>query len=303
MLGMAIVRGRGFALEDARQEAPVAIVSAAGARRLWPDEDPIGKTLRISIPPAGQRRVADTVHELRKVEDAWAGALVVTVIGVTTDVVSGFVYEGIDSAHLYLPTSPTGSRAGELMVRLRPDRRRPSAGQLEGSQSGLPLDELKTVLTRAHPDPLAFDILSLDEIVAMQMFPLRAASWIGSLLSAVAVALSVSGLYGVLTYVFGQRRQEIGIRMALGASVSTVIGLVLRQSARLAGVGAAVGVALAFTVMKILSIRVRLDNVSVIDPGAFAVSIALIAAAVAVASYAPARRASSVDPMVALRNE
>ena len=143
MLGMPIVRGRGFAPEDARQEAPVAIISAAGARRFWPDDDPIGKTLRISIPPAGQRRVADTVHELRKVGDVWAGALVVTVIGVTTDVVSGFVYKGTDPAHLYLPTSPTGSRAGELMVRLRSDTRGPAAGQLDGIQSGIPLDELR----------------------------------------------------------------------------------------------------------------------------------------------------------------
>ena len=135
------------------------------------------------------------------------------------------------------------------------------------------------------------------------MFPLRAASWIGSLLSAVAVALSVSGLYGALTYVFGQRRHEIGIRMALGASVSAVIGLAVRQSARLAGLGAAIGVALAFTVMKVLSAIVRLDNVSVIDPGAFAVSIALIAAAVAVASYAPARRAARIDPLSMLRTD
>jgi predicted permease len=303
MLGMPIVRGRGFAPEEAGQEAPVAIVSAAAARRLWPDDDPIGKTMRIPIPPAGQRRVADTVHELRKAGDAWAGSLVVTVIGVTTDVVSGFVYEGFDAAHLYLPTSPTGSRAGDLMVRLRPDTRGPARAQLEGTQPGVRLDELKTILTRAHPDPLAFDILSLDEMVALQMFPLRAASWLGSLLSAVAVALSVSGLYGVLTYVFGQRRQEIGIRMALGASASAVIGLVVRQSARLAGLGAAVGVVLAFTVMKILSTRVRLDNVSVIDPGAFAVSIVLIAAAVAVASYAPARRAARVDPLSMLRTD
>jgi predicted permease len=315
LLDMPIVRGRGFAPEEARQEAAVTIVSAAGASVLWPGEDPIGKTLRVNLAPPGQRIAADiVVHELRKPDDIAAGSTVVTVIGVTTDVVSGFVYEGRDPAHLYLPTSATGSRADALMVRLRPAagergasarqvRLRPgaSAGQVEERFGGAPIDTLKTVLREAHPDPLAFDVLAVDEMVALQMFPLRAASWIGSLLSAVALALSISGLYGVLTYTFGQRTQEIGIRMALGASASAVVRLVAVQSARLAGLGAAVGVLLAFTVMKLLSAVIRLENVSVVDPGAFAVSVVLIAGAVALASYGPARRAARVDPSSMLR--
>ena len=80
-------------------------------------------------------------------------------------------------------------------------------------------------------------------MVALQMFPLRAASWIGTLLSAVALALSISGLYGVLTYTFGQRIQEIGIRMALGASAAAVTRLVVVQAVRLAALGTAVGLA------------------------------------------------------------
>jgi predicted permease len=285
-LGMPIIRGRGFAPEEARHEAPVAIISAAGARILWPDDDPIGKTLRISIPPPGQRRVADTVRMVRKAGDD-ADAMVVSIVGVTTDVVSGFVYEGVDPAHLYLPTSATGSRAEGLMIR--------------GQGHGIPLDTLRSVLQRAHPDPVAFDVLPMDEMLALQMFPLRAASWIGSLLSAVALVLSISGLYGVLTYTFGQRTQEIGIRMALGASASAVMRLVAVESARLAGLGTAIGLLVAFCVMKILSVVIRLENVSVLDAGAFAVSIALTAGAVALASSGPARRASRVDPSSMLR--
>jgi putative ABC transport system permease protein len=211
----------------------------------------------------------------------------VTVIGVAKDVVNGFVYEGTDPAHLYLPTSATGSRAGALMVR----------------SAGVPVDTLKAILQRAHPDALAFDVLALDEMVALQMFPLRAASWIGSLLSTIALALSISGLYGVLTDTLGQRTQEIGIRMALGASAAAIMRLVFVQSARLAGFGIAIGLFLGFTVMKMLSNVIRLDNVSAVDAGAFAISVALIAGAVAFAAYGPARRAARVDPSSMLRSD
>jgi ABC-type antimicrobial peptide transport system permease subunit len=190
---------------------------------------------------------------------------------------------------LYLPTNPTGSQAAALLVRL------PS--------SDVRVDTLRAALQRVNRDPLAFDILALDEIVALQKFPLRAASWIGTLLSSVALALSISGLYGVLTYTFGQRTREIGIRMALGASTRAVTRLVVVQSAQLAALGATIGLVLGFSVMKLLSTVVRLDNVSVIDPGAFIVSIVLIAAAVALASYGPARRAVRVDPTVMLRSD
>ena len=291
LLQIPIVHGRGFSADEAAGEAPVTVVSVAGAKALWPGEDPIGKTLRVIIEPPGNRTVvADTVMSLRKVPDeteAAPGSQVVTVVGVAADVINGFVYQGKDPAHLYLPTSPNGLQAAALLVRL------PS--------SEVRVDTLRAALQRVNRDPLAFDVLALDEIVALQMFPLRAASWIGTLLSSVALALSISGLYGVLTYTFGQRTREIGIRMALGASTRAVTRLVVVQSARLAALGAAIGLVLGFSVMKLLSTVVRLDNVSVIDPGAFVVSIALIAAAVALASYGPARRAVRVDPTVMLR--
>ena len=288
LVRIPILRGRGFSREESLQEAAVAVISAAGANALWPGEDPIGKTLRLNIEPPGNRlSVAERVHTVYRRGADLPGAMTVTVVGVAKDVVNGFIYQGIDPAHVYLPTGPTGARAAALMVR--------------GRASGLSPDALRTALQRAHPDPLAFDVLSLDEMVALQMFPLRAASWIGSFLSSIALALSISGLYGVLTYTFGQRRQEIGIRMALGATTSAVARLVVVQSARLAAFGAAIGLLLAFTVMKLLSTVIRLDNVSVIDPGAFAVSVALIAAAVGLASFGPARRTSRIDPSSMLR--
>jgi ABC-type antimicrobial peptide transport system permease subunit len=116
-----------------------------------------------------------------------------------------------------------------------------------------------------------------------------------------SLALSVSGQYGVLTYMFGPRIQEIGIRMALGASAAAVTRLVVVQAMRLARLGTAIGLLLGYTVMRILSTVIRLDNVSVIDPAAFAVSVAFGASAVALASYGLARRAARVDPSLMLR--
>ncbi|HEY7500511.1 MAG TPA: ABC transporter permease [Vicinamibacterales bacterium] len=288
LLGMPILRGRGFSPDEAAQERPVAIVSQSGADALWPGEDPLGKTLRLNLEPPGPRiAVADRVWVLRRAEDDVAGGLVVTVVGVTKSIVSGFVYQGTDKLHVYLPTSASGARAESLLVR--------------GRHSGVTAETTRTILQRAQPDPISFDVMPVEEMIALQLFPIRAASWLGSFLSAIALALSISGIYGVLTYTFGQRTQEIGVRMALGATTAAVRRLVLAQSARLAAIGTAIGLLLGFSVMKILSAFVRLANVSVIDPWAFTASVALIAAAVALAAVAPARRAARVDPSAMLR--
>ena len=104
--------------------------------------------------------------------------------------------------------------------------------------------------------------------------------------------MSVSGLYGVLTYTFGQRTREIGIRIALGASARAISRLVFDYSLRLGGVGLLIGLVAGFVVMKVLSTFVRLDNVSVLDPAAFVLSVVVIALALGTASVGPARRAA-----------
>ena len=139
---------------------------------------------------------------------------------------------------------------------------------------------VQSMLRKAHPDPLMFEVMPLDEMREAQMYPLRTASWIGSLLGAIALVLSVSGLYGVLTYTLSQRTREIGIRMALGATSAAVVRMVMTQSARLAGSRRAIGLAVAL----------RRDEgpeppdhaAERLGPGlgAFAASLALVAVAV-----------------------
>ncbi len=288
ILNIPIVRGRGFSHEESRTEAAVAIISAAGARALWPGQEPVGQTIRLYIEPPTERMIAETMQVMRRVGDDDARAITFTIIGVAKDVVSGFVYQGIDTSHIYLPTSATGARADALLVR---------------RAAGTSMDGLKAALQGVHNDLLAFDVLPVDEMVALQMFPLRAASWIGSLLSAIALALSVSGLYGVLTYTFGQRTREIGIRIALGASARAISRLVFDYSVRLGGAGLVIGLVAGFVVMKVLSTFVTLDNVSVLDPVAFVVSVGVIAMALGIASVGPARRAARISPSAMLRDD
>jgi predicted permease len=293
MLGIPILQGRGFRLEEARSEAPVAVISAAAARAFWPGASPLGRTIRVRLDaPATQPGEIQRQRDIRRPDgpgaDEGPANLDVTVVGIAQDVVSGMVFDGTDTTHLYMPTSPTGAHAESILVRAR-------------SLSDLRLDRLQTVLQSVHPDPLAFEAMPLAEALAMQMFPLRVASWIGALLSGIALALSVSGLYGVVSYGLSQRTREIGIRMALGATAAAVVRLVMTQSARTVAVGAGIGLLVSFAALATLRAAVRLDNVSLVDAGAFVAALTIVATATAVASYLPARRASQIEPAHTLR--
>jgi ABC-type antimicrobial peptide transport system permease subunit len=121
------------------------------------------------------------------------------------------------------------------------------------------------------------------------------------LLGIIALVLSVAGLFGVLTYNVNQRTREIGIRMALGASAAAVVRLVMHQSARLAVMGAVVGLVAAFGVMRAMNAAVQFAEVSLLDSVAFALAPVLVLAAAALAALQPARRATSVHPAITLR--
>jgi ABC-type antimicrobial peptide transport system permease subunit len=195
-----------------------------------------------------------------------------TVVGVAGDVSSEFVYMGKDEAIAYIPTEAGGKHAKALLVRAR-------------TAQDPRVDPLQTAL----------------QMLALQIYPLRAASWVGLVVCVLALILSVSGLYGVMTYTLSQRTREIGIRMALGATAVAVVRLVMAQSARVAAIGAVIGVLITFSALKLLSTFVRLRNVSFVDYGAFLLGLLLVTLAVAIAAWWPARRATRVDPSVTLR--
>ena len=274
-LRIPIVRGRGFRADEGQSDAHVAIVSAATARAFWPGADPIGNVVRIAS------------SNVRAVDDV-AGYSDVTVVGIAGDIISGLIVDGPEAGHIYLPTSAGSRHATALLARAR-------------APHDLAPEPLQQVLTRAAADPQVFEALPLEEVRTLQVYPFMAASWIGSALGAIALVLSVAGLFGVLTYTLTQRAREIGIRMALGATAGSIVRMVLRQTASLAGLGAIAGLAGAFVLLRILGTTVRLKAVSLLDGVAFTAGLALVAVAAAIAAYHPARRAARLDPARTLR--
>jgi hypothetical protein len=275
ILRIPILRGRAFRPDEARSAARVAIVSAATAKAFWPGADPIGKTIRI------ERADGRPVDELLDYPE-------VTVVGTVGDIVTGMMIAGRDAGHIYLPMTSANAHATAILIRGRADRR-------------LGADAMQEMFRRVAPDPQIFEVLPLADMRTVQMYPLWAASSVGALLGVVALVLSVSGLYGVLTYTVSRRTREIGIRMALGATARAVVRLVLEQSARLAGIGALVGVVVTFVAMKLLATIIRFTTISLVDVAAFAAGVTLIGAATILAAYRPARRAAGVDPAQTLR--
>jgi predicted permease len=273
-LRIPILRGRGFRVDEARMEARVAIVSRATAHAFWPGQDPIGKTVRI----------ASAQHP----GDEFDGYSKLTIVGTAGDIISGLIVDGPEAGHIYLPTSPGDRHARALLARARSPR-------------DLAPEPLQQIVKRAVANPEVFEALPLEEVRTLQVYPFMAASWIGSLLGVIALVLSISGLFGVLTYTVTQRHREIGIRIALGATAGAVAGLVMRQTAWLTGLGATVGLAGAFVLLRILGATVRLRAVSLLDGVAFGAGLAMVVAAAAIAAYHPARRAAHVDPALTLR--
>jgi len=288
VLQLPINHGRGFTPDEARAESRVAVISASAAQALWPGADPLGKTVRVLMV---QERRPDVMTRQDLVSSADVASIgeEVLVIGVTADVVSGLVYNG-RTPHLYMPTSAGASQARNILVRGH-------------SVQDVRADTLQAILRQIDPNPLSFSILTLDEALALQMYPMMVASWIGLLLSAIALALSVSGLYGVISYGLSQRTKEIGIRMALGATPSAIVRSIMSQSGRLVAIGAGFGLVVSFSALAVLAAVVPLRNVSVLDAPSFIAGTAIIALAAALASLFPSRRATRIDPSHALRAE
>jgi predicted permease len=284
LLQIPIVHGRVFSPAEAAAEGGAAIVSASGARALWPGRNPIGQVISLPVEPL-EIQAGNTLSG-----PGLSGTvpLQVTIVGVAADVVNGLLVEGIDASHIYLPTSYAAPRAAVVLVKTRDQH---DAGS----------NEIRTMLNPLVPDPYAFEVYPLHELRGQQMFPLDTAAWIGTVLGVLALGLSVTGLYGVATYMVSQRTRELGIRVALGATATGIVRLVLAHSARLAAIGAIAGSVLVLAALRLLGAVVPFKTIRWIDPPAFALGFALVAVAAAVASWFPAWRASRVDPAVTLR--
>jgi predicted permease len=261
ILGIPIVRGRNFTKQESASETPVAILSAATAQRLFGDRDALGQTLHLSGDPARDVRV----------------------IGVAADVVTCCIPWGKDPALVYLPA--TAATGANVLVHVR--------GEVEAERH-----RLDTRLAALAPGAIG-DIHSLDQYRAGGMYAFRAASMIGAAVGGLALFLTLTGIYGVVSYFVTQRTKEIGIRVALGATTRTVVGLVLKQSLRLTVIGIVLGVGLAIGVARLLASN--LVFMRGFDAAAFIGGVLLVASTALAAGYIPSRRAAQIDPIQTLR--
>ena len=268
-LNVSLIAGRDFTEAEASMRSNVAIVNQVFARRMWPKlSDVIGQQFRLA----------------RDKPDDW-----ITVIGVVGDFRLFTVRDGKPSPYAFVSYSREPVRDTGVTIRV--------AGGAAASIMAAARQEIR----RADPSMPIFDTQTGEEARANTYWEFRLFGWMFSIFGVVALLLATIGVYGVLSYSVSQRTQEIGVRMALGASRQHVFGLVVSHGAKLAAAGIVLGLIGAFAVTWV--IRSQLYNVSPTDPLSFAATAAFLTLVALAASYVPARRATAVDPMIALRAE
>jgi predicted permease len=282
VLDIAVVRGRAFTPAERTSNLSVAIVSEAAARSLWPDADAVGQVLRLDPDPrSGPQAVDEPPLESRTF----------TVVGIVRDV-AGFRIAPFKDAVVYVPTSAAMPRTS-LIARVHGDPE-------------LARQRLLNRLTTIDPN-MGRQVATMRTLARMDTYFLQIAFWLTVVLGGLALALTVSGLFSVLSYLVEQRTKEIGVRMALGATARDVTRLVLSQSIRPVGFGLFIGggsaAALAALLLATPSAAGIGEIVRVFDPVAYAVSLFIIIAACLVAASIPATRAARLDPMRTLRQQ
>ena len=264
-----LIAGRQFTDADRAGAQPVCIVDQEMVKRYWPNADPIGKRVTFNNP---QR---DSVIQ-------W-----MTVVGV----VGHMAHEGLDAdkrVQVYFPLPMNPLPFLGYTVRTTAD-------------PGATVGAIRAAVQSVDANlPLA-GLATMDDLIAQSLGPRRFSLLLLAGFALLALVLAAIGLYGVMSYTVTQRARELGVRVALGASARDVVGLVLRQGVRLVVVGVGIGLVAALLLTRVM--RTMLFDVSATDPVTFVVIPLLLVTVALVASYLPARRATVVDPVVALRTE
>jgi predicted permease len=266
-MGIPILKGREFDETDVRDGRKVAIVDEVLAKKYWPGQDPIGKRVGRGGGPAGP--------------EWW------DVIGVVGHVMQNSPKDD-EHTQLYRPFSQQAQGQLGFAIRTRTD---PAA--LEPA--------VRRLVLSIDPQQPIYDVRAMEERVSGSSSQPRFLSLLLGLFAAVAATLAAVGIYGVMSYTVAQQTRELGIRMALGAESSNLLRLVLNKGLILAGVGIALGIGGALALGKVVA--TQLFQTKAADPIVFlGVSLGLVVVAL-FATLVPARRATRVDPMVALRSE
>ena len=267
ILGTPLMQGRVFLDSDEPKSQPVAIIDQTLANRYWPSENPLGKHIQLFQ---------------ANPQNPW-----ITIVGVVGDMKS----DGFDAPtapHIYLPAFQGPPYASVLFLRTH-------------ANPGTLGDQIRAAVQSIDSSLPLFGVRTMDEVISRSMAERRFALEILAIFAGVALLLAAIGIYGVMSYTFSRRIHEIGIRVALGAQRIDILRMALGEGMRLVVLGLVAGLIGAVALTRFL--RSLLFSVTSTDPLVFA-SIAVLLAGVALfACYIPARRATRVDPLVALREE
>lgn len=275
-MGISLLRGRTFAPRDNETAPLVVIVDERLARHFWPDSDPVGRRMYF---PDDPKNLLKTDEHTR-----W------------------FTVVGVARTLRYQTMDDTGASVGAfyLPISQSPDNTFTFALQAAGDSDAV-IRSLRSEIQRLDPDLAVFDAHSMSERIDLSLAPRRTSMVLANAFGAVALFLATLGIYGVLAYLVTQRTREIGIRVALGSSRTSILKLVLREGLQLVAIGLLLGIVGALLMQR--AIANEIYGVRPLDPLVLA-SVTLILTAVALAACAiPARRATRVDPILALRSE
>jgi putative ABC transport system permease protein len=271
-MGIRLVRGRFFNGSDRAGTVTVAMVNEAMARKFWPDEDPIGQRIRFSGCAACP----------------WA-----TIVGVVGDV----KYQSLstDPFPVYYFANEQVTEFATFMTRFMALTIRTTTDPMSVAPA------LRGAVRELDPNVPVLGLQSMTEVMAASLAGPKFTMMLMGLFGAVALALGAVGIYGVMSYSVAHRTNEIGVRIALGAASGQVSRMVLHQGMRLALLGVGIGVVAAIAGTRVM--RSLLFNVSTTDPVIFVAVAVLLGGIALLASYLPARRATRVDPMTAMRSD